>query len=43
MNFDGDGGRIHANLLAVTGEEPPAPFPVPTDDAKAEPERLHAA
>lgn len=28
-------GRIHANLLAVTGEEPPAPFPTPTDDAKA--------
>lgn len=28
-------GRIHANLLAVTGEEPPAPFPMPTDDAKA--------
>ena len=28
-------GRIHTNLLAVTGEEPPAPFPLPTDDAQA--------
>lgn len=28
-------GRIHANLLAVTGEEPPMPFPMPADDTKA--------
>ncbi|WP_370675264.1 MarR family winged helix-turn-helix transcriptional regulator [Pleomorphomonas sp. PLEO] len=28
-------GHIHANLLAVTGEEPPAPFPVPTNDIEA--------
>lgn len=28
-------GRIHANLLVVTGEEPPAPFPMPAEDTKA--------
>ncbi|WP_051228515.1 MarR family winged helix-turn-helix transcriptional regulator [Pleomorphomonas oryzae] len=28
-------GRIHANLLVVTGEEPPAPFPMPTEDTEA--------
>lgn len=28
-------GRIHANLLAVTGEEPPMPFPMTAEDTKA--------